>query len=391
MYAGHLMQLQLVNVTLPVRVWPAHLRRHELGHHLNPFSGIIDAIDCTHVAIVAPPTEDGRYIERDYFNHKKISFYKCAAGNSGYPLEPWLITPIEGEINAGSPESLYNSTHSSTRNVIEHCNGLLKGRFRCLLKQRVLHYSPEKTSSIINACAVLHNMTQPSNQQLFQNGENAFYVTGDVEPLFSHISHVQTTHVGELGWKVVAEQRLNGGLPDWDGLAHCFMIQHPERKTILPVPEWVKPIKPAQGSFMVVAPSPANQCNIPACMKATAIGGSLAASCKKVAAACLSGTLVFMRHSTILFTPPRFRNQSRAGLSHISVIDIFLSPLSSSQSAYAADCRDFQGLDSFFRQSKRFLMGFSLTMTASACLLCVMSAIPRHAAPVTWLLSPRNN
>nr|CAD7451684.1 unnamed protein product [Timema bartmani] len=77
------------------------------------------------------------------------------------------MSSIEGEINAGSPESLYNSTHSSTRNVIERCNGLLKGRFRCLLKHRVLHYSPEKASRIINACAVLLNMCIKENVPLY--------------------------------------------------------------------------------------------------------------------------------------------------------------------------------------------------------------------------------
>ncbi|CAG2068026.1 unnamed protein product [Timema podura] len=82
----------------------------------------------------------------------------------GYCLEPWLMTPIEGE---GSPESLYNCTHSSTRNMIEYCNGLLKGRFRCILKHRVLHYSPEITSIIINTCAVLHSTCIKENFPLY--------------------------------------------------------------------------------------------------------------------------------------------------------------------------------------------------------------------------------
>lgn len=52
----------------------------------------------------------------------------------------------------------YNDRQKSTRSIIERCNGVLKMRFRCLLKHRVLHYSPEKCSKIINACTVLHNM-----------------------------------------------------------------------------------------------------------------------------------------------------------------------------------------------------------------------------------------
>nr|CAD7415122.1 unnamed protein product [Timema poppensis] len=130
------MQLQLVNVTLPELL-------------------VLMSIE---VAIVAPPMEDGRYRERAYFNHKKYHSINVQLVIVAIPLEPWLMTPIEGETNAGLLESLYNSTHSSTRNVIERCNGLLKGRFRCLLKHQVLHYSPERASSITNACAVLHNM-----------------------------------------------------------------------------------------------------------------------------------------------------------------------------------------------------------------------------------------
>ncbi|XP_026820365.1 putative nuclease HARBI1 [Rhopalosiphum maidis] len=51
----------------------------------------------------------------------------------------------------------------STRCIIERCNGVLKMRFRCLLKDRILHYKPEKVSSLINACVVLYNMCIANN------------------------------------------------------------------------------------------------------------------------------------------------------------------------------------------------------------------------------------
>lgn len=41
---------------------------------------------------------------------------------------------------------------------MERCIGVLKKRFRCLLRYRTLEYTPAKTGQIINACAVLHNM-----------------------------------------------------------------------------------------------------------------------------------------------------------------------------------------------------------------------------------------
>lgn len=35
---------------------------------------------------------------------------------------------------------------------------MLKGRWRCLCKQRMLHYKSTTASKIINACSVLHNI-----------------------------------------------------------------------------------------------------------------------------------------------------------------------------------------------------------------------------------------
>lgn len=76
-------------------------------------------------------------------------------GDSGYALEPWLLVPYPD--TPSDLESHYNKQHSRARNAIERCNGVLKARFRCILKERVLHYQPSQASKIINACAVLHN------------------------------------------------------------------------------------------------------------------------------------------------------------------------------------------------------------------------------------------
>ena len=51
-------------------------------------------------------------------------------------------------------EKRYNTCFKHTRSIIERSNGLLKMRFRCLLKHRVLHYSPPVAGSIVNACTV---------------------------------------------------------------------------------------------------------------------------------------------------------------------------------------------------------------------------------------------
>lgn len=73
------------------------------------------------------------------------------------------MTPLENEPAVNTPEAAYNECHRRTRSIIERCNGVLKMRFRCLLKHRVLHYAPTMASKIINACTVLHNMCIENN------------------------------------------------------------------------------------------------------------------------------------------------------------------------------------------------------------------------------------
>lgn len=74
-------------------------------------------------------------------------------GDSGYPLLPWLMTPILRPTSIS--EQSYNVSHKRTRNIVERCNGILKSRFRCLTTE--ITFNPKKASKIIGACACLHN------------------------------------------------------------------------------------------------------------------------------------------------------------------------------------------------------------------------------------------
>lgn len=71
------------------------------------------------------------------------------------------MTPIIDP--ATRAEERFNEVFCSIRSIIERCNGVLKNRFRCLLKHRTLHYSPTTAGQIINACVVLHNMCIANN------------------------------------------------------------------------------------------------------------------------------------------------------------------------------------------------------------------------------------
>ncbi|XP_046391857.1 putative nuclease HARBI1 [Ischnura elegans] len=162
--------------------------------------GVVGCMDCTHIAIIRPKQN-----EEAYLNHKGyhslnvlavcshdleflavVSRYPGSVhdsfiwrhstirdrmienwdagdhsswllGDSGFPLEPWLMTPI---VNAeeGTPEARYTEAHCRTRNCIERAFGVLKNTFRCLLQHRTLHYNPAHAACIVLACCILHNI-----------------------------------------------------------------------------------------------------------------------------------------------------------------------------------------------------------------------------------------
>ncbi|XP_046389924.1 putative nuclease HARBI1 [Ischnura elegans] len=163
--------------------------------------GVIGALDGTHIAIVPPNTaREHIYLNRKHFHSKNVQVVcdydlrilalnaqhggrshdshvwrtsrlreymrttywlggssSWLIGDSGYPQEPWLMTPVH-DPPEGSPEARYNAAIILARNCVERCIGVWKGWFRCLRRDRTLHYSPEKAGQIINCCAVLHNM-----------------------------------------------------------------------------------------------------------------------------------------------------------------------------------------------------------------------------------------
>ncbi|KAJ8929627.1 hypothetical protein NQ314_011494 [Rhamnusium bicolor] len=164
------------------------------------FPGVLGAIDCTHISIIAPVVEEHNYLNRKGYHSKNVqiicdadllilninSRYPGAVhdsfiwrnsviheelrhrynagdtnswllGDSGYPQQPWLMTPI---VNAapGTPEFIYTERHVLSRNVIERLNGVFKGRFRCISQERKLRYDPVTVGKIVTSCAVLHNL-----------------------------------------------------------------------------------------------------------------------------------------------------------------------------------------------------------------------------------------
>lgn len=80
------------------------------------------------------------------------------AGDAGYPLTPFLITPFRTGEQTDERQTRFNGIHSKTRITVERSIGVFKNTFRCMLKERQLHYQPEKATQIINVCVALHNL-----------------------------------------------------------------------------------------------------------------------------------------------------------------------------------------------------------------------------------------
>ncbi|XP_060810170.1 putative nuclease HARBI1 [Amyelois transitella] len=167
--------------------------------------GCLACIDGTHVAIVCPHEHEERFYNRKGYHSLNVQIV-CDAnlnilnvdssypgsthdsviwanhplnpylerlhtvsgedlyllGDSGYPLRPIMMTPVS-DSEPDTPEDNYQNMHLTARNTVERCIGVLKGRFRCLLGDRKLHYSPTVAAKITNACCVLHNIANRHN------------------------------------------------------------------------------------------------------------------------------------------------------------------------------------------------------------------------------------
>lgn len=77
-------------------------------------------------------------------------------GDAAYPLRKYLITPYKDYGNLTEEQTNFNYKISACRVRIENAFGLLKGRFRQLI--RLDFNTIRRSSKFIIACCALHNL-----------------------------------------------------------------------------------------------------------------------------------------------------------------------------------------------------------------------------------------
>ncbi|XP_029440514.1 putative nuclease HARBI1 [Rhinatrema bivittatum] len=164
---------------------------------LGGFPKVLSIVDCTHVALIPPSTEEEVYRNRKQqhsmnmqvacdhqhvitnvfakfpgsshdahiLNQSPLAEYMRAEGSSdgwllgdsAYTLETWLMTPFLHPREAS--QDAYNRAHRTTHRAMERTLALLKARFRALDNSKgALPFTPEKVCKIFTVCCMLHNL-----------------------------------------------------------------------------------------------------------------------------------------------------------------------------------------------------------------------------------------
>ncbi|KAL7199811.1 hypothetical protein ACSBR2_022001 [Camellia fascicularis] len=146
------------------------------------FQNCLGALDGTYVKVLAPAIDKPRVL-RDAIsrpNGLKVPTGHYYLVDAGYTNGEGFLAPYRGQRyhlstwrEGGAPttpQEFFNMRHSSARNVIERCFGLLKIRWAIL---RTYSYFPIKTQfRIITACCLLHNLIQREMPMDLDDDEN---------------------------------------------------------------------------------------------------------------------------------------------------------------------------------------------------------------------------
>ena len=92
----------------------------------------------------------------------KFQPYKLI-GDAAYPVRPWMYCPFKGgKTTLSGKEANWNFIQSSTRMCVERAFGILKGRWRLIMKRSEVPL--RNMPDIVATCIVLHNICIVNNE-----------------------------------------------------------------------------------------------------------------------------------------------------------------------------------------------------------------------------------
>ncbi|GJT69560.1 ALP1-like protein [Tanacetum coccineum] len=152
---------------------------------------------------------------RDAISRPNGSYYLCDAG---YTNGNGFLTPYRGQQYhpndwshpPTTTKELYNMKHSSTRNVIERCFGLIKARW-AILRDNCYH-PIESMPRIIIACCLMHNFIRTKMSQDPIDNEVLMDHTQDGNEHDNVFSTVETSQ----GWSDRRDNLANEMFNEWN-------------------------------------------------------------------------------------------------------------------------------------------------------------------------------
>jgi DDE superfamily endonuclease len=146
---------------------------------------------------------------------------KFFLGDAGYALSSTCLTPYRGvryhlkEFNAGNAggprnaKELYNLKHSSLRNVVERCFGVMKKRFPILVVMPSFYYPYQCV--LVSCCFLLHNFIR--RNQLY---EDDFFIGVDADIAAAVLDGV--AELDDVGGPAIRQWR--------DGIANSMWLAY---------------------------------------------------------------------------------------------------------------------------------------------------------------------
>lgn len=107
--------------------------------------------------------ENGEILKEPVTFLNGVTVRPLLLGDGAYPLLPWLLKPYPINVILNRSQSRFNKTLSSARSTVERAFGILKARWRILLKRLDNKFC--NIPEVILTCCILHNFCQQAGEE----------------------------------------------------------------------------------------------------------------------------------------------------------------------------------------------------------------------------------